>query len=171
MKCPKLIVTCPHGKEERAIEEIMDILISRDLNVQCCVTRFPGVLMVFTSMDSLEAAKLLYTKPSSFIFRITPVFECVEADLKKIVEVCLKLAKQYMKPNCKFHVDCTRRGRRVSSSLEVERKVGEAIIQSLNCIVDFKNPDFIVKVEIVGDIAGISILKHFELFKKKAKPR
>lgn len=171
MRCPKLLITCPHGREERAIEEIMDILMVEDLNVECEKSKFPGVVLVYTSLDPLKAAKMLYEKPTSYIFRIVPVFKCVKTDIENIVNECLNLAVKYMKSKCRFYVDCIRRGRRVSSSVEVERKVGIAIAERLKCTVDFENPDYIVKVEVVDEITCISILKRCELFKKEAKPR
>lgn len=170
-KHPKLVITCPHGKEQRAIEEVMNILLPKDINAQCVQSKYPGVLLVYTKLEPKQAALILRGNPTSVIFKIVPCEVCVETSLNNIVDAAIELARKYDVTGKRFYVDCTRRGRRVESSLTVEKYVGYALTRNLNCKVDMENPDFIVKVEIVDEIACIAIMKPYELTRKKLKPR
>jgi len=170
-RAPKLLITCPHGKEERAIEEVMNILLLQDINAKCELTPYPGVVLVYTKLSSRSAFLKIKNSPTSYIFRVVPLDVCVETSLENIVEASLKLARCKVHKNVRFHVDCIRRGRYVSSSVLVERTVGKEIVEKLGGIVDLKKPDYIVRIEVIGVISCISILKPDEIIVKRAKPR
>lgn len=170
-RCPKLLVTSPHGKEKRAIEEVFNILFSKDQNVYCEATLYPGVILIYTSLDSRAAARAIREHVTSYVFRVVPVDYCTETSISNILNAISSVLRDKIGYEKRFYVDCTRRGRRVSSSLYVERTIGGFIVENFKCRVDFSNPDFIVKIEIVGDLTCISILSPSELIVKKARSR
>ncbi|HDI01743.1 MAG TPA: hypothetical protein ENF78_04885, partial [Candidatus Bathyarchaeota archaeon] len=62
-------------------------------------------------------------------------------------------------PGIKFAVKCRRRGRAVKSSLEVEREIGQAIREATGAEVDLERPDIVFRVEVIGQVAGISLVR------------
>lgn len=51
---------------------------------------------------------------------------------------------------------CKRRGRVIASSSEVEAAVGQ-VLKSRGHIIDLKNPDLIVRIDIIGERTTISV--------------
>jgi len=168
-KCPKLLVTTSKGKENQAIEEILNILFEYDNSVQGLKTEYDGVILVYTSLNPKEAVKIIRNKPTSVIFKVIPLETCVETSLENIVSAGLKLAVKYISKGDSFIVDCVRRGRYVPSSVSVEKALGKEIVQKLGGIVSFKKPKYIVKVEIIGKISGISVLKEGEIIRRRGR--
>jgi len=165
----KLVITTPVGKEEQAANEVIDILLPLDENIEVRKTKYPGVILVYSSYNSHELAKELYNTPTSTIIRIVPCDICVETSLENIVKAVVELVKGIFNENIKFKVDCIRRGRRVKSSMEVEQYTGWEIIKRYKSKVSLRNPDYIVKVEIVDEITCIGLLKPNEIYRKKAR--
>lgn len=170
-KCPKLLITSPHGKEERAIEEVFNILFPLDISVECEKTRYPGVVLVYTNLDSREATIKIKNYPTSYIFRVVPVDCCTYTSIEEILKAVQNLSLEKLGSNKRFYVDCIRRGRRIPSSTYVEKVVGEYIVKNLNWKVDFQKPDYIIKIEVVDDLTCISKLTPLEVIVKKARSR
>jgi len=165
----KLVVTTPVSKEEQAINEIIDILLALDENIKVEKTKYPGVILVYSSLNPHELARILYTTPTSTIIRIVPCDICVKTSLENIIKAAVTLANGIFSKETKFMVDCIRRGRKVKSSVEVEQYTGWEIIKRYGSKVSLRNPDYIIKVEIVDEIACVSLLKPNEIYRKKAR--
>jgi len=163
---PKLLVTTSKGKENQAIVEILDILFEHDQKAYGIKTSFDGVVLIFTSLSPFKALDIIRKNPTSVIFKIIPLEKCVKTSLDNIVEIGFQLAKKHIRKNDTFIVDCIRRGRFVESSVIVERTLGAKIAKELEAKVSFKNPKYIVRVEIVGDIACVSILKRGDIIRR-----
>ncbi len=169
VKCPKLLVTTGKGKENQAIEEIINILFEYDSGAYGEKTVFDGVVLVYTSLNPKFALNVIKKKPTSVVFKVVPLEVCVETNLRNIVHEGLELARKYISKGDTFIVDCVRRGRFVESSVIVERTLGKAIAEELGGIVSFKNPKYIVRVEVIGKITGISVLKRDEILRRKGR--
>ena len=169
LKCPKLLITTGKGKERQAIEEVVNILFEYDSEAYGVKTVFDGVVLVYTSLDPKFALNVVKKKPTSVIFKVVPLEACVKTSLESIVHKGLELARKYISEGDTFIVDCIRRGRLVQSSVVVERALGKIIAEKLGGIVSFKNPKYIVRVEIVGEITGISVLKRDEILRRRGR--
>lgn len=167
----KLVITTPAGKEDQAINEVIDILLSLDENVKVEKTKYPGVIVVYSSLNPHDLARILYTSPTSTIIRIVPCDICVKTSIKSIVKAVLNLTEKVFNSNIKFMVDCIRRGRKVESSLDVEKYVGWEIVRKYGSKVSFSKPDYIVKIEVIDEITCIALLKPDEIYRKKARGR
>ena len=157
---PKLLATCLPGKEDQAEIEILDAFLrggARDIRV--VRTRYPGVLLVETPLPADEALRLATSMEMAYVRSVVPLHVLARAELKAIVEASTRLAREMgLKPGVKFAVRCRRRGRALSSSLEVERAVGEAIRSATGAEVNLEEPDAVIRVEVIDDLAGIGIL-------------
>lgn len=169
LKCPKLLITTSKGKEKQAIEEVVNILFEHDSEAYGAKTEFDGVVLVYTSLEPKQALNIIKKKPTSVIFKVVPIEACVKTSLENIVRKALEIARNRIFKGDTFVVDCIRRGRLVQSSVIVERTLGKAIVEELGGIVSFKNPKYIVRVEVVGEITGISVLKRDEILRRRGR--
>ncbi len=160
---PITLITTIQGKEHTAMEEIPDCLYRFDENVRVEAAPFKGVLKVYTSIPSREAARIIASCWTSHVVRIVPLDIVVEASLPRIVEEVVKLARERRLSKETVAVKCTRRGGRLRSSKEVEEEVGAALKNSLRLKVNLSNPDVLVRIEVLGDEAGIALLSREDL--------
>jgi len=89
--------------------------------------------------------------------KVLPIYAITKADLEFITKACSELAKDKISSNETFAVRTTRRGKHSFSSIDVNIKVGKIVEDVTRATVDLEVPDKIVWVEILGDIAAISI--------------
>lgn len=76
---------------------------------------------------------------------------------KHIADIVASISKERISSNETFAVRTTRRGRHDFTSIDVNVVVGDAIRRSTGASVNLKYPDKIILVEIIDDIALISI--------------
>ena len=155
----KLLATCSPGKEEKAELELLDALLrggARDVEV--LRTDYPGVLLVKVSLPAEEALRMACSMEMAYVRSVVPIQAIVEAEMSSIKRACLHLARKAgLRPGIKFAVRCRRRGRAIRSSLEVEREVGRIIREETGAEVDLERPDVVVRVEVIGRVAGICL--------------
>lgn len=168
-KCPKLLVTTGKGKEKQAIEEIVNILFEYDNGAYGEKTVFDGVVLIYTSLEPKDAIEIIRKKPTSVIFKVIPIEMCVKTSLEEIVDKALELAKEYISKGDTFMVDCIRRGRLIQSSVIVEKTLGKEIVEKIGGIVSFRNPKYIIRIEIIGELTGISVLKRSEILRRRGR--
>ena len=91
---PALIVTCKAGNEDICEEEIGNVLLSYDNDIRIDKSRFPGVLIVYSKMNTNRLYKLALSSEYGFVMRIIPI-QCIIDDLTntgKLEECLLKVA-------------------------------------------------------------------------------
>ena len=156
----KLLATTRQGKEDKAEVELLDALVRHDRTVEVLKTAYSGVLLVKTALRPEEALRAVKSMEMAYVEHVFPIHEVVEADLRALREACLKLAREVgLRPGLKFAVRCRRRGRAVRSSVEVERALGQAIREATGAEVDLEEPDVVFRIEVIGDVAGICLLR------------
>ena len=156
----KLLATTRQGKEDKAEVELLDALVRHDRNVEVLRTAYPGVLLVKTALRPEEALRAVRSMEMAYVEHVFPIHEVVKTDLEALRETCLKLAREVgLRPGLKFAVRCRRRGRAIRSSVEVERALGQAIREATGAEVDLEEPDVVFRIEVIGDVAGICLLR------------
>jgi len=153
----KLLATCATGKEEQAEVELLDALLRRDRTAEVVRPGFPGVLLVRSSLQPDEAYQLVRSMEMAYVRSVVPLHAVVPARPDAIREACLRLARGVLGPGVRFAVRCRRRGRAIRSGHELEVAVGAALREATGAQVDLEEPDVVVRIEVVGEIAGISI--------------
>jgi len=156
----KLIATTRPGKEEKAEIEILDALVRHDRSVEVLRTGYPGVLLVRTALGPDEALRAVRSMEMAYVEHVFPLHAVVQASPGSIEEACVRLAREIrLRPGLSFAVRCRRRGRAIKSSSELERALGKAIMEATGARVDLEKPDVLFRIEVVGDVAGISVLR------------
>ncbi len=155
-----LLVACPRDRERAATSEIRyfvgDLLEDSELKISR--TPISGLVACKTSIDPFEVIKQLrefaVENPYQFRFaiRFTPLEECVESEMEKIVEATERLLPKIGEGES-FRVTVRRRHTELEN-MDVVKAVAGVIPRK----VDLDSPDKTVIVEIVGEWTGLSVL-------------
>ncbi|RLG06040.1 MAG: hypothetical protein DRN59_03640 [Thaumarchaeota archaeon] len=156
METLKLVVKTPFDLEEVVASRIIEL----DAGVRLIVK--PGGLKGLVVVEECGDAELLRRRILDEVPEVESVLlvdEVVEADLDRIVEAAVRLARERISGDESFAVRTTRRGRHGFSSIDVNVRVGSAVQAATGARVDLENPDAVIYVEIIFDKAGISIVR------------
>jgi tRNA(Ser,Leu) C12 N-acetylase TAN1 len=148
-----LLLTVVCGKEAKARLEALDCVFPKDPIANCSLPSYGGLLILETGLPSDDAARLVATCSTSLISKIIPVDSIIESDLEKICAEALRLTPP---GSGRVAVDCARRGRLLKSSHVVEEEVGR-LLKAHGKAIDLKNPDLIVRIDIIGSLSTISV--------------
>jgi tRNA acetyltransferase TAN1 len=160
MKVFNLLVSTIRRREDECCSELWAFLREfGDENAEIRPAGPPGLVIVKTSLDPFLVVerfrKVLNERPWElrYILKIVPIDVCVEADQDRIREAVSKLISKIDKDEA-FRITVNKRISDVDT-MSLIRYVAEAVDRK----VDLKNPDKIVQIEIIGNTAGISVLK------------
>lgn len=118
-------------------------------------------------MDPDEAVMILKDAPTTVVSKVIPIDLVVRTRLDIILEKVLERANEKMNSEDSFVVRCDLRGRKyIKSKEELIEKVTEQLIDKLDVVLNEKNPDWVVQIEIVGEDTGISVLEPHRILKK-----
>ncbi len=118
-----------------------------------------GVIVARTSLGPVEAIRRLREElkrqPQGFrpIYRVIPVETIVPTDLGKIAEAAQELAF-IMGEEDSFRITVEKRRTGLGS-----REVIEAAAEGIDRRVDLEAPDWVVLIEIMGRVTGVSVVR------------
>jgi tRNA acetyltransferase TAN1 len=123
-----------------------------------------------TELPRAEVLQRFETAETRLIGRVVPVDLRCDLDktaesLPKLLEAALALPK--LEPAFSFRVTCERRGNHVFGSQEVERFVGDRLVDEWGCEADLVSPEQFVNIEIFQDLAFLSAVWADELLHKE----
>ncbi|MDH7555675.1 MAG: L-threonylcarbamoyladenylate synthase [Candidatus Methanosuratincola sp.] len=152
-----IIVTTQRGNERNCMREL--VTISGEASIRFSRTGFPGLLKGEVPSDPVEFCRALATKLAEdpwrarFIQKVTPIQEVTRAEAQDI-RAAVKRLSAAIPEGASFRITVNKRGSEISSAglirevaREIERKV------------DLENPDWIVEIELIRDLAGVSVLR------------
>lgn len=152
-----LIVTCRPGNDVLCEEEVGNALYEVDPDLSLEVTRYPGVLLLYTNIDLWRAFKRLKSFEYGFVERIVPLQLIVEPKEESVIRAVVELLRNLEEKS--FCIKVRLRGiRGLSKNLWISiarhlKQLGFSInSNSTKCIY----------VEGVGEVIGVSILKNRE---------
>jgi len=133
--------------EERLLSDIRRRLQGIDFRIKRKRHR------IYVIADDTE--KIVETLIKIFgIVSVSPAVE-VPANIDDMIETAVKLAKEVIKPGETFAVRAERSGKHKFSSKDVEERVGEEILNSVNAKVDLSNPEKTIFIEGRDDEAFV----------------
>ncbi len=158
-----IIVKTPLGLERIAASRI------EDLGLKCEVkpkpNNYPGIVIVNCTCNPKEAADRIRDEVPE-AERVLVTEESVKAEVDEIVRAAVKVSKEKLDERRSFAVRTVRRGSHPYTSIDVNCRVGSAIIDATGATVNLDNPDRIVWIEIIDDQAAIGIIDGGEAWKK-----
>jgi len=117
---------------------------------------FKGLVLVYGCRDVEEDARLVESEVVE-ADRVLRVHASAPADPREIARVAAEVARRFISPGECFAVRTTRRGRHSFTSIDVNVIVGDAVRRATGACVNLSYPDKVVAVEIIGDVALISV--------------
>ncbi|MEM2910578.1 MAG: THUMP domain-containing protein [Nitrososphaerota archaeon] len=158
-------MTTLRGMESLSASELVDILNRMgDSSPKIEQTRIAGLLTAKTSLNPVEVVEklkdIVEKEPWLLrsIQRVIPVEEVVETNIQKIAEVAHRLA-QSIPADHTFRVTVEKRHTQLSS-----REIIEAVAAKIDKKVNLERPDWVVLVEVLGGLTGISVIKPDQVF-------
>lgn len=159
MKDFNLLVSSARGTEREANYEVEYLL--REQGDPSPTTDFAlvsGLTVAKTRLDPekviLKLRQVLKHRPWQFryILKVKPVEEVVPCEISAIGAAVVKRAKK-VKANETFRVSLEKRRNQVSS-----KEIIDAVASKVPRKVELRNPDKIVLIEVIGNIAGVAVI-------------
>lgn len=159
MKEFNLIVTTQRGNEGRCAKEAL--ILAKNLgfgDLETERTRFPGLVIAKVEGEPVsfvrKARDFIQRDPWGFkyIQKIVPVQKLCKADIVVMKEKVKELL-HLIPEGSSFKVVVNRRGSQLKKE-EIIREVASLIDRR----VDLERPDVILQVEVIEDIAGLSVI-------------
>jgi len=167
-----LIISTYRHREEEAYDEILNILNGAgDLAAQAEATDIVGIILGHTRIDPFHVVqifrKLMIDKPWEirYILRLLPIETVGPTQLEHIISDANRLALKIKKHET-FRITVEKRHSSLRS-FDVIKAIGGSIDKKVN----LERPDWIVLVEIVGTLTGISVLRPDEIFSSVIEKR
>ncbi len=163
-----LLVSTSRYNETNAKSELwFALLLCNDSYPIISGIQFPGLITAYTNLTPkkviLKIKKIQERNPKFFqyILKIIPVDFICETNTNTIKQMINNTYKKYIDEKDSFKILLKRRHHE-----KIERtKFIEIIANSINNKVDLGNPDKIIRIEVLGNITGISFLKKNEIVK------
>ena len=115
-----------------------------------CARTTKDPVEAITSIDALLRSRI---KKASAILRLMPIQRTIPTELDKITNVALELS-QIISSEDTFRITVEKR-RTSLGHMEIIDKIAE----KLNQRVDLENPSWVILVEIIGKITGVSVIR------------
>lgn len=168
-----LIITTFRHSEDDALTEILDLLKNfGDTDAQVIKTQISGIILGYTRLDPasviLKLKALINTEPWEvrYILRVIPVEHVTSTDLRLISLVVKTLALK-IPANETFRITIEKRHSAIRSN-EIITAIAKEISSNS---VDLDKPDWIVLIEIVGQLTGVSVIQPSQLFSSVIEKR
>ena len=167
-----LLVSTSRFNETNAKAEIwFTLLICGDKYPIISGVKYPGLIAAATDINCKEIIykikDLLKKDPDffQFILKIIPIDYVCETKIKIVKEIVEKYHKYYLNKNHTFKIELKRR----KNELIEREAIIESVAKTINNNVNLDNPDIILRIELLGNISGISFLKPDEIIKLSNK--
>lgn len=157
-----LLATTARGNEKAMTHEIVYLLKDElgDVEAKASKTKIRGLIVAKTALDPVAAIEkfrmLLTERPYMFRYalRILPIQRVVQTDLAEIKKASAELASAKMSENQSFRVTVEKRFTELHTKDLIEAAVGD-----IKARVDLKNPDWVIQVEVLGALTGVSLIR------------
>jgi tRNA acetyltransferase TAN1 len=131
--------------------------------------RFPGLITALTNLNPKHVIskikKIQKEDPYffQFILKIIPIDFICETDTKIIKQIIQENQKNYISRHDSFKISLKRRHHE-----KIERiNFIETIAKVIDNKVDLENPDKIVRIELLGNVSGVSFLTKNDIIRIK----
>ncbi|MHA1461338.1 MAG: THUMP domain-containing protein [Promethearchaeota archaeon] len=156
-----LLVSTSRFNEGNAKAEIwFTLLMCGDKYPIISGIKYPGLITAATNIDSKEVIlkiKKILEKDSNFfqfILKIIPIDYVCETKLNVIKDIVEKYYPLYLNKDDSFKIELKRRKNEI-----IERDaIIESVAKIINNRVDLDNPDKTIRIELLGNVSGISFL-------------
>ncbi len=167
----KLIITTDVGLEKLLCSDVENAFLLHYINISCIPLENSGISVVLSS-DPVDPFHLARVVTSRYVrgYWAIPIQRVCKASYEEIAKASIELLllTTASKPIKTVGI-CRKRGWYIDSCSSLLRYIGN-IIESLNIAeVDFHNYEYIFRIEVIQDIAGLTLYRRAdaELFRIK----
>jgi len=161
-----LLISTSRFNETNATAELwFTLLISGDKYPIISTLKFPGLIIALSNYNPKEAIlkfKEILFKDSDYfqyILKIVPIDYVCEPNVKTISLLIQNHYREYINKNETFRISLKRRKH---ENIDRNRLI-TMVAKKIDNKVDLENPDKIVRIEILGNLCGISFLKQDDI--------
>ena len=167
-----LIVSCPWpfvGRARREIVHFLRLLGDEEFVVERTLAR--GIVGVKTRLDARDVVRqlraLFNEDPSRFQYTLkwVPVDLWTNSDIESM-KIAVESVKDKIGPGERWRMTVEKRRYTMHHTIDIIGALAELIDEK----VDLKNPDKILRVDIIGRFAGVSVLSPGEIFSTTRLP-
>jgi tRNA acetyltransferase TAN1 len=157
-----LLATTARGNERAMCNELYFLLKDnlQDTDAKTSKTKIRGLIVAKTSLEPVGVMEklrcILNEQPYTFRYalRIVPIERVVATDLEAIKKAASELAVMKIGEDQSFRVTVEKRYTEIHSKDIIEAAVGD-----IKAKVDLHNPDWVIQVEVLGGLTGVSVIK------------
>jgi tRNA acetyltransferase TAN1 len=160
-----LLITTPRFREDDAFDEILqllDVLGDNDPSIE--VSSVSGIILVDTILDPFQfvedCKEMVRIEPWKFryVLRVIPLEMNCKAELTDIHDIVNQLSRKIDVQET-YRVLIEKRHSRLHSS-----EIISTVTSKLKMKVNLDNPNWIILIQIVKMVAGVSILRPSQIF-------
>jgi tRNA acetyltransferase TAN1 len=158
-------------REEDAQDEILELLDKfGDQTAESEIIEIKGMIVVHSSLDPLavidKLKELVTSEPWQvrYVLRVLPVQVVVPTRLDIIMQAARDLIKKI--GNESFRVTVEKRHNSLGSM-----QIVKAIADQLSNRVDLENPSWVILVQVLGGMTGVSVLRPHQIFSSIVEKR
>jgi tRNA acetyltransferase TAN1 len=158
-------------REEDAQDEILELLDKfGDQTAESEIIEIKGMIVVHSSLDPLavidKLKELVISEPWQvrYVLRVLPVQVVVPTRLDTIMQAARDLIKKI--GNESFRVTVEKRHNSLGSM-----QIVKAIADQLSNRVDLENPSWVILVQVLGGMTGVSVLRPHQIFSSIVEKR
>ena len=166
-----LIVSTYRFREEDAQDEILELLYKfGDQAAESEIIEIKGMILVRSSLDPLavidKLKELVASEPWQFryILRVLPIQVVVPTRLDTIRQAARELITKI--GNDTFRVTVEKRHHSLGSM-----QIVKAIADQISNKVDLENPGWVILVQVLGGLTGVSVLRPNQIFSSVVEKR
>jgi len=167
-----LVVSTSRGNERNTCSEMWYLLGEvGDRGSAIETTGVIGLVVAKTKLDPIKAVSdlrgLLKERPWEFKYtlKLVPVQKVVQAQLSDIEAAALDLATGIGEKD-KFRVTVEKRHTDLASKTIIDR-----VAKKIERTVDLDDPDKVVLIEVIGQLAGVSLIKPSDVLSVEREKR
>lgn len=167
-----LVISTSRGNERNTCSEMWYLLGEvGDRGSTIETTSVIGLVVAKTKLDPIKAINdlraLLKERPWEFKYtlKLVPIQKVVEASLDMIDEAALTLAEGIGKQE-NFRITVEKRHTELSSKTIIDR-----VAKRIERTVNLDEPDKILLVEIIGELAGLALIKSDDVLSVEREKR
>jgi tRNA acetyltransferase TAN1 len=169
-----LIATTFRYREFDAIDEILDLLDDLgDADAFFEVTNISGLITGTTSLDPFQVIEKFQDIVRSedwrfrYVLRVIPIESVTNSNPAEIAMAAIDLSKRKISSSDSFKLTVEKRHNSSLRSLEI---IG-AIAKEIDSPVNLDAPRWIILIEILGNVTGIAVLQHDQIFNSTLEKR
>ncbi|MGA7897942.1 MAG: THUMP domain-containing protein [Nitrososphaeraceae archaeon] len=156
--------TFRHGEEDARDELDETLRDFGDPNPECILSKISGIVFAYSTIDPFDVIirfkELVKNEPWKvhYILRVLPIEIVLPTSIANIVSASSNLGKK-IQPGESFRITIEKRHTSMSSSAVIAQ-----VANHFTNKVSLDWPDWIILIEIIGSIAGVSVLRPDQVF-------